>query len=359
MSPPAGDTPHSLLVVRLGAMGDVVHTLAAVSALRLALPNTQIGWIIEARWAELLRAEGAAPWGKREAARPVVDTVHAVDTKRWRKSLLSCATHHEITSALKNVREEKYEIAVDFQGSLKSAMIARLSKPGRAVGMKHPRESLAACFYHRKVETSGKHVMEQYQSLAEGIAGMPLPNSEIAFPVDESAEASTDSTLRRLGVDPPFVLITPGAGWEAKRWPSARYGQVAKALAAEGLQSVINYAPQEAALANAVEEASGSMAKAISCSIGELVALTRRATLFIGGDTGPLHLAAALRVPVVAIFGPTDPARNGPYGTRSVVLRNSASRTSLSHVNSPDPGLMQLSAAEVVAAARRLLEFTQ
>jgi len=352
----AESAPGSLLVVRLGAMGDVIHTLAAVSGLRLALPNSKIGWVVEERWAELLCARGAVRGGERCSARPLVDAVHSVDTKRWRKSPLSCATYHEITSALKNIRQEKYEIAMDFQGSLKSAVIARLSKPRTVVGMKHPRESPAACFYHRRVETSGKHVIEQYQSLAGEIAGSPLPNSEITFPV--TAEASTARKLRELGVDPPFVLITPGAGWEAKQWPPARYGHVARALAAEGLRSVINYAPQEAALAKAVEEAARGMAKAISCSIGELVALTRCATLFIGGDTGPLHLAAALRVPVVAIFGPTDPARNGPYRTRSVVLRSSASRTSLSHVNSPDPGLMQISVEEVVGAARQLLGTT-
>jgi heptosyltransferase-1 len=119
---------------------------------------------------------------------------------------------------------------------------------------------------------------------------------------------------------------------------------------------VINSSPAEQDLALTVQRDSDGKAVPISCTIGELIALTRRASLCIGGDTGPMHLAAALGVPVVALFGPTDPARNGPYGTHSVVLRNPASRTSLSHTGAPDPGLRQITSDEVIAVARRLLE---
>jgi heptosyltransferase-1 len=122
------------------------------------------------------------------------------------------------------------------------------------------------------------------------------------------------------------------------------------------MQPVIHFGPGEEELAAKVRRASGDAAHPISCSISELIALTRRAKLFIGGDTGPLHLAAALRIPVVAIFGPTDPARNGPYGTTSIVLRNPASKTSLSHTSGPDPGLLNISTGEVISAARKLLE---
>ena len=118
----------------------------------------------------------------------------------------------------------------------------------------------------------------------------------------------------------------------------------------------MNYGPGEEQLAKEVCDLSAGCAQPITCSLAELVALTRRSSLFIGGDTGPLHLAAALGVPVVAIFGPTDPARNGPYSNKSVVLRNPASRTSLSHISEPDPGLLQITPDEVLTAARKLLE---
>src|SRR5438132_9532927 len=121
----ANSAPESLLVVRLGAMGDIIHTLPAVTALRAALPHTRIGWIVEERWAELLCAESRARSGPRSPARPLLEFVHTVDTKRWRKSLLSRNTQRQMAAALHEVRDQKYEIAVDFQGALKSAIIAR------------------------------------------------------------------------------------------------------------------------------------------------------------------------------------------------------------------------------------------
>ena len=359
MTSVAEGVPRSLLVVRLGAMGDVIHTLAAVAVLRCSLPHTRIGWIIEERWSELLCARGAAPSGERCPARPIVDCVHVVDTKRWRKSLFSGITRREIAGALEEVRREHYDLAVDFQGLLKSALMARLSKTQKVAGMARPREWPARFLYHHRVSTVGVHVVEQYQSLARAIATGPLQWPGITFPIDATAEASVSAKLREVGIDAPFALLTPGAGWRAKEWPAERYGAVANALAAQGVKSVITFAPLEDGLARVVENASGGAAKRISCTIGELIALTRRAKLFIGGDTGPLHLAAALQVPVVAIFGPTDPARNGPYKTRAVVLRNPASRTSLSHVSALDPGLMKISVEEVISAARQHLEMQQ
>ena len=355
MSAAAAD-PESVLVVRLGAMGDIIHSLPAVTALRNALPNARIGWIVEERWAELLCAKSSPKSGARGPARPLVDFVHTVNTKAWRKSLLSRETQRQISSALREVRDLKYEIAVDFQGALKSAVIARCSAAREIVGMDSPRETPARLLYTRRVPAAKPHVVEQYHSLAEAVAGRGLPLPAVEFPHDDQAGANIAKKLADLGVEKDFVILTPGAGWGAKQWPSKRYGAVARALAADGLAPLINCAPGEEDLAQQVQAASDNKSHLISCSVAELIALTRRARLFIGGDTGPLHLAAALRIPVVAIFGPTDPARNGPYGSTSIVLRNPASQTSLSHTSAPDPGLLQLTADEVISAARRLLE---
>jgi heptosyltransferase-1 len=151
------------------------------------------------------------------------------------------------------------------------------------------------------------------------------------------------------------VIMNPGAGWGAKRWPAERYGEVARRLAQEGLKPLINSGPGEEELVQAVKAASHGTAEGLECSLAELIALTRRARLFIGGDTGPMHLAAALGVPVIAIFGPTDPARNGPYGTRSIVLRSPASATSHARKVQPEEGLLEINSDQVIAAARRLL----
>jgi heptosyltransferase-1 len=146
-----------------------------------------------------------------------------------------------------------------------------------------------------------------------------------------------------------------------------RYGQVARALAGCGVQGIINYGPGEETLAREAEAASEGTAKAVACSVSELIALTRRARLFVGGDTGPMHLAAALQVPVVAIFGPTDPGRNGPYEfptlrnsqrvghPRSVVLRNPASATTHTRTARPDEAMLEISVDEVVKAACKVL----
>ena len=345
--------PESLLVVRLGAMGDVIHTLAAVSALRTEFPKMRIGWIIEDRWSELLCAPGAILSGPRSPQRPVVDFVHVIDTKRWRKSLLSRQTKREAGLALHQVRDQHYEVVADFQGALKSAIFALMSQANAIFGFAHPREWPARIFYQHRVETSGAHVIEQYLSLAEAVAGKPLTQSATTFPRDDRAEASIAKKIS--GLSENLVIINPGAGWGSKQWPAARFGEVARALSLSGLFPLINFGPNEHQLAYEVHTTSNGVAQPISCSISELIALTRRARLFIGGDTGPLHLAAALQVPVVAIFGPTDPARNGPYGAKSAVLRNPASKTSLSHTRAPDAGLLAISAAEVVSAARELL----
>lgn len=346
--------PDSLLVVRLGAMGDVIHTLAAVTAMRSAFPKMRIGWVIEERWAELLCSENTLRSGVRSDQRPVADFVHAVDTKGWRRSLLSRKTRHQIADVWREIAEQRYELAADFQGALKSAFIARLPKAKSIVGFEHPRETPARFLYKQRVRGERTHVIEQYRSLAEAIAGRPLPHCAPRLPRDPTAESSVAKRLS--GLSGSFVLINPGAGWGAKQWPAERYAEVARGISRLGVTSLINFGPGEQGLASSVQHASGGIALPISCSIPELIGLTRRVRLFIGSDTGPLHLAAALGVPVVAIFGPTDPARNGPYGTKSIVLRDPDSKTSLSHTRTPDPGLLKITAEEVIAAAGQLLE---
>ena len=365
------NSPKSLLVVRLGAMGDVIHTMHAVAWLRRCLPETKIGWVIEERWAELLCAKGTPRSGLRSSTRPLVDLVHVVNTKAWRKSPLASATRHQFSSALKEIREQRYEVAVDFQGAIKSALLGRLCGAKILVGMNQPRESPARLFYSERVQTRGAHVIEQYCSLAETALGdrnrrtplhgasedtrrSPSIAASPEFPLDEAAGQVISRKLQNMSGR--VVLVNPGAGWGAKEWPSERYGEVSRELGNGGVQVVTNYGPGEEQLAKAVAASSGGRAQPITCSVAELIALTRHADLFIGGDTGPLHLAVALGVPVVAIFGPTDPARNGPYRGKSVVLRNPASRTSLSHTSAPDPGLLQITPYQVLSAARELLE---
>lgn len=342
------------LIVRLGSMGDIIHTLPAAIALRRAFPEATLGWVVEERWAELLCTASESRCGPRSPRRPIVDKLHAVDTKQWRTSLVSAQTWERVAAALSELRAPQYQIAIDFQGAARSAVLARWSGAPRVCGFRQPRENVANMLYTRQVETRGIHIVEQNFSLAEAVAHRSLHLARAEFPCDGVAQEKIEGFLRSQNIT-DFVLLSPGAGWGAKQWPAERYGEAAKALAKAGVRSLINFGPREEDLARAAESASGGAAIPLRCSLAELIALTRRARLFIGGDTGPMHLAAALNVPVVAVFGPTDPARNGPFGNRSRVLRSASSVTSLSHRPQPDPGLLEIRVEQVVAAARQLL----
>jgi heptosyltransferase-1 len=208
--------------------------------------------------------------------------------------------------------------------------------------------------YTRKLATNGRHVVEQNAEIAQTVIEQKLAIPDVVLPCDPKAEGLVSRRLAERSIR-DFAILNPGAGWQAKQWPAERYGEVARTLAQQGVRPIINFGPGEEKLAEAATDASNGSAETMSFSIGELIALTRRARLFIGGDTGPMHLAAALKVPVVAIFGPTDPTRNGPFATRSIVLRSSTSSTSLSHRSEPDPGILEISAQAVSSAALELL----
>ncbi len=333
-------------------MGDVLHALPMVCALRQAAPKIRIGWVIEERWAPLLCAAGCERSGLLSGQRPLVDAVHAVDTKRWRKP--SGNSVREIRDVFREIRSAEYEVALDVQGAMKSAVLAAFSGAETRMGFASPRERAATLFYSRTVRTTAAHIIEQNVALGAAVAGLPLAPAEVLLPHDDAAASWCARELEQRNIS-RFAILNPGAGWGAKQWPSERYAEVARELANSGVQSLINIGPGEEELGSEVVRLSANTAETIACSIAELIALTSRASLFVGGDTGPLHLAAALRVPVVGIFGPTDPARNGPYGTNSRVLRHATSNTSYSHAATFDMGLLAITAEEVNCAAHELL----
>jgi heptosyltransferase-1 len=346
--------PDRILVVRLSAMGDVIHGMPAIAALRRAKPDLKIGWLIEKRWAELLFTRETERMAPRSPIKPLADWVHVTNSSSWRHDLSSAATWREMRSCLDEVRAMKYELTLDLQGAVRSALAARATGARIRIGSSQPREAPAGMFYTRALEPAGEHVVEQALCIASEVAGQPLEYADPPFPLDPVNEAWADEFVANLD-SRPFAILNPGAGWGAKCWPAESFGVVARALAQRGLAAVVNHGPGEEHLAKSVREASDGIAFPLSCSVGELIALTRRARLFIGGDTGPMHLAAALRIPVVALFGPTRPQRNGPFATRSVVLRSPDSVDNPSHTDCPDEGLTSIEPQSVIAAADQLL----
>jgi heptosyltransferase-1 len=349
-----------ILIVRLGAMGDILHALPIATAIRAAYPNDTIGWLVEEWWSELLTAPGrkASP-SSVSAQKPVVNNIHTVDTRRWRKQFFRPSATAEILGALKRVRKIDYDFALDFQGAIKSGIFAQIGGAAMIAGFEDPRESGARIFYGKRFPRSGEHVIEQNHALAAQALQSVLGGRELKLcapqlPIDPMAEAWADAEIARLGIA-SFAIVNPGAGWGAKQWPPQRFGEVAKALAAHNIKTLVNASADEAELARTVVETSGGNAFALRSTIGQLIALTRRARIFIGGDTGPLHLAASLQIPVVALYGPTDPARTGPYSKQAIALRHPESETTFSHHREADAGLLKITSEEVIAAVRHLL----
>ena len=340
-----------LLVVRLGAMGDILHALPAVTALRQAHPGWVIDWVVEPRWRALLAAECSSGRGP---AQPLVDQLHLAPTKEWRKAPLSLKTIREIKVLRSALQAGGYDAVLDLQGAIRSAVVGRLAGCRRLIGEAEPRERIARLLFTERVPTLGAHVIEQDVELASAVAGDQLAPAHPQLPLDTSAEAWADVILPQSSSS-NAVLINPGAGWGAKRWPAERYAEVVRVLVGRGLRVLINAGPGEEALADAIVKGSNGAAIPLTCSVAQLIALTRRVALFIAGDTGPLHLACALSRPVVGIYGPTDPSRNGPYGTRFRVLRSPESRRDHTRRDAPEAGLLTIHPEDVVHAADELL----
>ena len=287
-----------LLVVRLGSLGDLVHTLPAVSAIHRTFPSLEIDWLVDAPHREFLTL---VPW------------LASVIVLRDR-------TAGAWLAARSALRARQFDVALDFQGLLKSAALARLSGAQRVIGFtrRAAREGLAAPFYSERVDAeSGQHVIDKNLALA-GALGVSTDTLE--FPLADPASAAADS-VRASGLD-HYALINPGAAWPNKRWPPEAFGRIAHLLREKhGLASLVLWGPGERPLAEAIVAASNGAARvAPETTIGDLVALSRHARLIVSGDTGPLHIAAAVGVPAVGVFGPTNPRRNGPWRDEDISI---------------------------------------
>ena len=292
-----------ILVVRMTSLGDVVHTIPVVAALRRARPDARIDWLVDGRYRELVQLV------------PVVDHVIVPHTE-------SDAGWGGLTRVVRQLRASRYDAALDLQGLLKSAALAWLSGAGRVIGFApaHLREPWARWMYTETPDIGQPvHVIEKNLALA---ASLGARAEEWEFPIDELSSATVARDLLGLQPAQAFALINPGSAWTSKCWPAERYGVLASQLSSkEGLRSVVSWGPGEEARAQAVADASsGSAVLTPPTSVADLVALARAASIVVSGDTGPLHIAAAVRTPVVGVYGPSDPCRNGPWADADVVV---------------------------------------
>ena len=294
-----------ILVVRLSALGDLVHTLPTVAALRRRFPDAEIDWLVDERFREL------------------VDLVPVID-RRFTLTRSGAGALISMWRATRALRRRQYDVAFDLQGLVKSALAARLSRPRRVLGFEPSqlREPVARWLYTQSVPvTDVTHVVEKNLALVRPLVGEP---GAWEFPLAPCPSDALTRTRNALGLDDgdDFVLLHPGSAWPSKSWEATRYGALAKRLWADDrLRSAVLWGPGEEALAHAVTGASdGAAAPAPATGIADLVAHVRAAAAVVAGDTGPLHLAAAVGTPVVGIYGPSDPERNGPWSALDQVV---------------------------------------
>ena len=308
-----------ILIVRLSSMGDVIHTLPAAASLQHSMPGSRVTWLVRPRWAPLLEGN------------PYLDEIVPVE-----RSLAASFTE------ARRLRARQFDLAVDFQGLIQSAALAAFIKPQRLVGFdrKRVRERPAALFYSAEIETHAVHAVERNLELASGAGATQLLRT---FPLPVGKPEGSLPTGK-------FVLTSPLAGWGAKQWPLEHWSQLAALL---DLPLVVNGPPDAAPALQKIRGAHVHLS-----GLPGLIDATRRAHAVIGVDSGPLHLAAALAKPGVAIFGPTNPARHGPYGGTMRVLRipdvvDDYSRRATPHLSmlAISPDMVARALAEVLASA--------
>ena len=309
----------SILVVRLGAMGDIVHALAAVTSLKLSFLDEELIWVVKRRWSDILEGN------------PHVDRLLTVQD---RESALSFGN---------SLRKERPRFAVDFQGLLQSAVIGRLSRPGVLWGFDKSvaREPFAARFYTHAVHVSGPHRIQRNLQLVRA-AGASVITDQAWLPPGR-AEGDLPPT--------PFVLASPFAGWAGKQWPLASYAELAALLGKEGVPLVMNVSAELASSLQGLPNVRVHVS-----SIAGLIHATRQASAVIGVDSGPLHIAAALGKKGVAIFGPTDPDATGPYGGSMQVLRTPRALTTYDRHKQIQESMRAIEVRTVLSSVLQTLE---
>jgi heptosyltransferase I len=318
------------LLVRLGSLGDIVHALPAASALRKAFPNAEIDWLVEPKWERILESNR--------------DLNEVITLDRTNLST--------ILDTVKALRARDYACAIDFQGLYKSALMPFAARVPRRIGFResYAREGLASKFYTETHNPVGAHKVDHNLTLARGAGAA---NSIAQFPLsifDEDRDAAAEALGKQNLVD--YFVLNPGGGWKSKCWPADRYGELSNLLAQKyGWRGLITYGPGEDDLAQQALSAGRGSAVAIPLALGPLMAVLKGAKFVVSADTGPLHVASALGAPCIGLYGPTDPARNGPYSQEDVTVRNLRGvETTYDRGASYSPSMLSITVEQVAAA---------
>jgi len=338
-----------ILIVRVSALGDIVHALPVLAAIKRAKPDAQVDWLVEESYASILSIAHGLHRRVIVRAKKSFESADAV-------SFGGLLGYKNAASYLWN---QDYDVALDLQGLIKSAIWARISFADRVIGFDPPnlREPQAAFLYSQTVTPlDAKHVIQKNLSILSAIG---ITTTSMEMPMQPHASADTAAAIDTAGGSRGFIVLNPGAAWPNKRWPRERFGALAAALRDRtGLRSLVTWGPSERELANAVVSASaGAASLAPATSVSDLAVLMREAALVVAGDTGPLHIAAAMGTPLVGLYGPTWPERNGPWDPKDVVI--SRANACVCHHKRQclrgAPCINEITLDEVVAASQKRL----
>ncbi len=323
------------LVVRLGSLGDIVHTFPAVAALRASFPFAEIIWLTHPRWVELV------------ASSQLSTEIWPVDSR----SVVS------IRETIGRVRAQHWDASLDYQGLWKSALLPFLGGVPKRIGFSSAtiREYGVPILYTDRVTPRAIHIADQNGELSLH-AGAQQPVGRVHLHVSEESRRRVCSDLAAVGIE-RYIVLSPGGGWRSKCWPADCFGELCRGIHQTlNVRCVINYGPGEENLAAAVKTASGDAQPVVyDGELGHLMALLQGSQCIVGGDTGPLHLAVALGTKCVAIFGPTNPARNGPYPPQPIVLRDPDALTTHKRETQTNPALLKISVQQVLDAVKQRL----
>jgi len=303
---------NRILIIKLSSIGDIVHTLPALLALKASFPHAEIDWLVEKKASNILKNH------------PGLNQVIEVDTQQWRRSFCRKQLYQEMLSCVTQLRRRHYDVAFDFQGLWKSAGFGFVSGCKCLVGFDkaHLKEPSCRILYGQTVSPSGTdtHVIELNQALVRSQGATTGP---VAFELNvaKADRSYINAQLVAHGLN-EFIILNPGSGWVTKNWAPVNYGLLHNRIKKQlGMSTVLTWGPGEEGLVKEVMATCQSEPPVtFSTTIPQFIALACRARLFVGGDTGPLHLAAACNTPVVGIFGPTDPLRNGPFDKSDLVV---------------------------------------
>ena len=294
--------PRKILIVKPSSLGDVIHSLPFLNAVKTCLPKSEIHWIIAKGLEGILESH------------PMIDKLWVIDKDSWKNIQNVKSTIQEIKVLFKKLKQEKYDLVVDLQGLLRSGVITAATGAPVRIGFREAREGSSVFYTHKVAGGKNIHAVDRYLKIAESLG---CNTADISFPFP--FVQTSDFRLQTSDTG-DYAVIVPGARWKTKIWPAEKFGKLASLLPVE---SIIVGSKTDKDIADEIVSLSGGRAVSLAgkTNLRELIAIISRANFIVSNDSGPMHIAAALNVPVFAIFGPTDPSRTGPYGKGHTIIR--------------------------------------